>query len=237
MFRVEDDHWWYVGLRELVFSYVNKYANEIENLRLLDAGCGTGAFLARCEGFRTSGFDFSEEALNYCRARGLQDVVKGSITDIPFEDGTFDIAVSFDVLCHESIKDDMDALRELRRVLVQGGTLMLNLPAYNFLMSTHDKAVHTKRRYTLRGLKKKISTAGFEVKKITYRNTFLFPLALLQRVFKKSRLGKSEVQSDLSPPSYLINKLLIRVLSFENGLIPHMDLPFGLSVFCVARKR
>jgi SAM-dependent methyltransferase len=238
MFRVEDVHWWYVGLRELVFSYIKAYAADKEGLKLLDAGCGTGALLARCEGFEAKGFDYSEHALEFCRKRGLHNVVKGYITDIPFDDGSFDIAVSLDVLYHAGVENDTDALKELWRVLARGGILIVNLPAYEALRSTHDEAIHTRHRYTRGELREKVSAAGFEMEKITYRNTLLFPLALIQRVVKKILSGGGrEARSDLKVPSPLVNNFLTRVLSLENSLIRHMNIPFGLSVFCVARKR
>jgi SAM-dependent methyltransferase len=239
MFGVEEEHWWYVGLRELVFSYLSQYAGE--GSRLLDAGCGTGGFLAFLEkrgGIRTCGFDFSEDALHFCRKRGLQNVAKGSVCEIPFDDGSFEMAVSLDVLCHMDVRNDIDAFRELRRVLVKGGLLILNLPAYDALRSTHDRAVHTRHRFTLGEVREKTIEAGFEIVKITYRNTLLFPLALLLRLIMKVRAEKEgNARSDLTPPPGIINRLLTGVISFENRLIRLVNLPFGLSVFCVARKQ
>jgi hypothetical protein len=42
---------------------------------------------------------------------------------LPCGHGAFDVAVSFDVLCHRSIPDKLAPLREMRAVLKEGGLL------------------------------------------------------------------------------------------------------------------
>jgi hypothetical protein len=73
----------------------------------------------------------------------------------------------------------------------------------------------------------------------TYRNTFLFPIAAAVRLMKRrSAPGQDSLRSDLKPLPNPINKTLTWILSAENSLIKTgLLMPFGLSVFCVARKR
>jgi hypothetical protein len=119
---------------------------------------------------------------------------------------------------------------------------MMNLPAYEFMRSEHDLAVHTARRYTVNLLKKKLLEAGFEIKVLTYRNTVLFPLAfasrMAQKVFSRKK-GENEnpAHSDLKQLPAVVNSFFAGILKSENSFIENnIKLPFGLSVFCVAEK-
>lgn len=239
MFNIEDDYWWYVGLRNLVLSSINKFNHKKENLKILDAGCGTGKILESYKVHRVYGIDFSEEAIKFCKLRNLNYLLRGSICDVPFKDNSFDIVFSLDVLYHINVKDDLKTLEELYRVIDKNGILLLNLPAYNFLRSRHDEAIHTKRRYTIKDLKEKVEKAGFRIERITYRNTILFPLAVIKRIIKKIFLTNTEkVESDLKPLPGLFNKLFTGFLFLENILlVSGLNFPFGLSLYCIARKK
>jgi SAM-dependent methyltransferase len=239
IYSVEDDHWWYVGLRRLVLAFINNFVRGKDNQVILDAGCGTGGMLAECNGYNAFGLDISEEAMNFCRIRKLPNVSLGSICDIPFEDNSFNVIISLDVLYHLDVSDDVLALKEFYRVTAPSGMLILNLPAYDFLRSSHDKMNYTRHRYTLREVRDKVERAGFAIERITYRNTALFPLAAAVRTIKKMFPGRGdETESDLKPVPAALNKFLKCVLDLENRLIlSGLNFPFGLSLFCVARKR
>jgi SAM-dependent methyltransferase len=247
IYSLEDRHWWYVALRHFVHYSIGRHLKERglsggwgSAVRVLDAGCGTGALLSGLQrNCRAVGIDFSELALGLCRERGAGSLVRGSVSTLPFGDRTFDLVVSLDVLYHDFVEDDIAALKEFRRVLKDGGALILNLPAYWFLRSPHDRAVHTRRRYTRRMLARKLTEAGFTVDRITYRNVFLFPSIVLYRVFKRflSKKGDYDTSdSDLAETRPWVNWLLLQVLSLENNLLRKVNLPFGTSVYCVARR-
>ncbi len=237
MYNIEDHYWWYVGLRDLVFAFTGRYkSNSKSKLKVLDAGCGTGAVLDRLEDYvECYGIDSSEEAIKFCKMRGLNNVVKASITSVPFNDNFFHIVTSLDVLYHLQVKSDTEALKELYRVLKKNGILILNLPSYDFLTSEHDKAIHTRHRYVKSELRQKVEQTGFDIIRITYRNTILFPLFFVTRLFR--RLKKStNARSDLKPLAVTLNKFLTKILLFENQLLNRIDFPYGLSIFCIARK-
>ena len=239
LFNIEENYWWYVGLRKLVISFIDGIKEKRDNLIILDAGCGTGKTLDDCRAYKIYGMDFSEEAIKYCKLRGLGKLVRGTICQVPVKNDSFDVVISLDVLYHKNIEDDVKALKELCRVMNNDGRLLLNLPAYNFLRSRHDEAVHTKRRYTVKSLKLKLEEAGFEIENITYRNTILFPIAVTKRIIEKIfPVDTENVESDLKPLPNLLNKTFTLFLFFENKLIlSGIKFPFGLSVYCVAIKR
>jgi ubiquinone/menaquinone biosynthesis C-methylase UbiE len=88
--------------------------------RLLDVGCGTGAHTAAFTeaGWDATGMDVSEDQLRLARARGL-DVRKADARALPFEDGSFDAAVS--IFTHTDMDDFAAVVRETARILRAGG--------------------------------------------------------------------------------------------------------------------
>ncbi len=110
---------------------------------VLECGCGTGLILERIARFakRASGIDLSKGMLERAHARGL-DVREGSVTQLPFEDASFDVTCSFKVLAH--VPDIGKALAERARVTRPGGFLLAEF--YNPL--------------SLRGLAKRFGPAG-----------------------------------------------------------------------------
>jgi SAM-dependent methyltransferase len=241
MFDMETDYWWYVGLHHLVLHFLGLENHGNGPIDVLDAGCGTGRLMKLCQaaGLATLGLDVSGEALGLCRVRGLRSLVQGSISEIPFQSDLFDVVVSLDVAdCLEG--DDMaHSLSEMRRVLKSQGALILNLPAYNWLRSRHDRAQHILHRFNARELCSLLGKIGFQLEVCTYRNTFLFPVAAALRLLKRRPpRGQETLRSDLKVLPRSINMALTWILSAENSLIKTgLHMPLGLSVFCVARKR
>jgi len=124
-------------------------------------------------------------------------------------------------------------LAEARRCLRPGGMLILNLPAYAWMASAHDAAVHGARRYTRGGIRRLLLAAGFEPLWISYWNTLLFPLMVLRRKLFASGGAASDV---MEYPAAM--ELFFRaVLWLEYGLLSlGLALPFGGSVMALARK-
>jgi len=238
MGEVEDRHWWYVGHHHLFLSILEEHCPGAARGRVLDAGCGTGGFMGRMrERFQPEllvGLDVSEEALRFCRERGLPDTRCCSIEEIPFSDGSFDLVLSFNVICHEAVSDDRGAVREMARVLGPGGWLLLNLPAFDILRGSHDAAVGGARRYRAPGVRRLLEDAGLQPVLLTYFNTTLFPLAVAWRLWSRRRASSEEVRSDLWAPAFL-NGALVALLRMEERLALRRGLPFGVSLVALAR--
>jgi len=233
MFRVEDRHWWYAGLRGMLDMVWNQYVPAGSSV--LDVGCGTGANLSAFHGrFSLVGIDIAAEAVRLCRKRGEARTAVASATALPFADEAFDGVFSCDVLCHTSIADKSVALRELCRVVRQGGAVILNLPAYQWLYSSHDLHVQTDHRFTAGEVHALLIGCGLEPLRITYWNTLLFPVAAATRLWRKL---KPRSASDLNGAALTgMNDVLIGILKLERAIFGTLPLPVGLSVLAVARK-
>lgn len=233
IFENEGEHFFYEANHRIVLSLLKKYSQKKARLKILDAGCGTGLLSKKLEKYGdVTGLDFSPEALKFARKRRVKTKL-GSVTKIPFKASTFDAAVCVDVIYHSSIKDDIAALKELRRVLKNGGMLILRVPANRWLHLEHDKHVHTRERYTKSLLKRKLKTAKFNLIHLSYVNAILLPLAMVKQfieVFVSSKgSGVEKIPS-------VINSFLKAGLRFELLFVMNETLPFGLGIIAVARK-
>lgn len=242
MYEAEDRHWWYVGLHKLILTTVQQESQRLGRpLRIFDAGCGTGRLcqLLRMDGHEVAGCDVSEEALRLCRVRGISSVYQADLNALELEPEEYDVITSIDVLYHKAVVDDVAVLRRLRSGLKPGGLLILNLVAHEFLRSTHDIAVHTRERYTKRTLNERLLLSYFNSIFSGYRVCLLFPFVVVYRLtahYFNRNSATGNVDSDVFIPFSLINSLFLKLLEVENVLSRCFALPFGSSIFAVARK-
>jgi SAM-dependent methyltransferase len=237
MFAVEERHWWYTGMRRITTALVASLYPGRNDLTILEAGCGTGAAMEYLAPFgQVTGCDISPLALAYCRQRGLSRLGQASVANLPFASCRFDLVTSFDVLYHRAVGDYGATITELARVLRPGGHLLLRLPAYNWLRGRHDRVIHTARRFTAGELARALAAAGLEVRKLSYANTLLFPLALAKRALEKVASGQNGQTSDIHPNPAWQDSLLSRFLFAEAAWLRRSSLPFGLTVVAIGRK-
>ncbi len=236
MAHVEHTLWWYVGMRQIADAWIANMPASTIPRRILDAGCGTGGNLTWLRRYGNPiGFDYSATACAYAVQSNLP-VAQASIEAIPFADASFDLVTSFEVIYHKGVRDDVGALRECLRVLKPGGLLLLRLPAFEWLRGHHDTRVHSERRYTHQQMIERVVAAGFVVKKSSYINALLFPMALIQRVTER-RSADVSTQSDLQLPSPFVNRLGLTALGIEARLLQiGVQLPIGVSLLCLAQR-
>lgn len=236
MFRVEQSHWWYTGRRKILADFVEKICRQVTDRRpkILDVGCGTGANLLMLSKYGDAeGVDISEDALAFCRERGLDKVRLGAGEKLPYADGTFDLVTAFDVVEH--MDDDLAGLREMRRVLRPGGRALLFVPTFMFLWGLQDDVSNHRRRYRLPELRRVLEQAGFEIERTSYANiTFFLPILFVRKLM---RLTGIKTESENSINVSALNGVLGRVLGAESWILQRMNLPFGVSGLCVARVK
>ncbi len=228
MAEVQDAHWWFKGRREILESVIGRLPLP-ESPRILEIGAGTGGNLTMLSQFGSvKASEMDDYALSIARQRtpGQIDIRQGHLPDeIPFND-EFDLVCLFDVLEH--VERDIDSLKAIRRMVSTDGCLLLTVPAYSWLWSAHDERLHHVRRYTAGELKRKARETGWTVRRITYFNTLLFPLAVVARVTDKIIPSQEPVGTGM--PSPIVNSVLYRVFSMEKALLRAFNFPFGVSL-------
>jgi SAM-dependent methyltransferase len=236
MFRVEQSHWWYTGRRKILARFIEDICRRVTDRRprILDVGCGTGANLLMLSQYGDAeGVDVSEDALAFCRERGLANVKLGAGEKLPYDDATFDLVTALDVVEH--MDDDLAGLREMRRVLRPGGLVLLFVPTFMFLWGVQDDVSNHRRRYRLPELRRVLEQAGFEIERTTYANiTFFLPILLVRKLMRLTGI-KAESENNITVSS--LNGVLGSLFGAERFVLRYMNIPFGVSGLCVARVR
>ena len=152
-----------------------------------------------------------------------------------FKDKTFDVIIASDVLEH--IREDENALKEIKRVLKDQGLCIITVPAYQFLWSEHDVALHHLRRYSKTELEQKVLSSKLDLAFLSYFYCLTFPMFVTFRKIKSILIGSTQPpKSDTFHMPKPINWLLSIVMKFEQSCLQVMRFPFGSSLVCVARK-
>ncbi|MES3032386.1 MAG: class I SAM-dependent methyltransferase [Gemmatimonadota bacterium] len=230
MADAEQSHWWYRGRRDFIAAALERVAPP-PGAHILDAGCGSGGNLEVLARFgKVSGFEYDAEAMHVARERQIGPVEPGALPGpIPFGDQRFDAIGLFDVLEH--LEQPVDSLVALRQRLVDGGALVLTVPANPWLWGPHDVQCQHFRRYTAATLRDHLTSAGFVVEYLSYFNSLLLPLAIAQRI--KERVAGYDLEA---MPGGGMNGLLHRIWRIERRWIPTRVAPFGLSLIAIARR-
>jgi SAM-dependent methyltransferase len=231
----DEHHWWYRGRRRVIAAALSRL--EIPRpASLLDAGCGSGRTMDELRQFGpVTGFDLSEQGVAVARARGHEATV-ARVEEIPHGDDSFDLVTCLDVLEHTP--DDVRSLAELRRVTRPGGHLLVTVPAYQLLWSSHDVANEHYRRYRRPQLLAAASTAGWEPVLWSYFNSILLPAGAAVRLGERlrrpdRRRGRPNVE--LTPSA--LNPVLEVPMRVEAEVVRRGGrLPAGMSLLAVLRR-
>lgn len=231
---IDTYHFYYKAIVSMIVQQIRKYKNDTKGLTILDAGCGTGYLTQELSHFgKAEGVDIHPAAVSISTKRGIT-VRKASVTALPFNNQSFDVVVSVDVLYHKRIDNDEQALDEFFRVLKPNGILLLRVPAHSYLYVKHDAYVHTSRRYSAGEIIHKTKKAGFTIEYSSYTQASLYPLRLMQKVME--RLITFSPHSGIYRIPHSINELIYHILRMEIYLQNFFSLPFGIGVCVVGRK-
>jgi SAM-dependent methyltransferase len=228
MDAAEERMWWYRALH----ARLSDALKEVRG-RVLDAGCGTGGLLARLarrDDLSPVGLEYSPQAARRAAEKSGLPVASGSVNALPFADARFSAAIVADVLCHAAV-DPALALAELRRVLCPGGLIVVNMPAYAWLFSAHDRRVQNVRRQTASELRQVLEVAGFIRPVMQYWNGLLLPLMAAQR---KLRARREDGASDVATFPPWLNATFHAITEFERR--SGLALPAGGSILGIAVK-
>ena len=138
-----DAPWTYDSISQQFDSIMNRYDVErrlnvvfeqllyhvnLEGIRLLDAGCGTGLFSreAARRGALVYSLDCGKNLLRETRRKGINLLLAGDAAGMPIRDASFDVVVSSE--CIEHTASPRDTVREFARVLRPGGWMVVTCP-------------------------------------------------------------------------------------------------------------
>ena len=239
--RAEARHFWFRGFRAFADPVVRRAIGTRLDPQILDCGCGTGANLDWLQRFgRATGFDLSDTGLRLGRSTGRARLVRASVAAVPFRDASFDLVTSFDVLYSLPEADERAALVEMYRLLRPGGHALITVAAMESLRGDHSVLSREIRRYNRALLRSRVMHAGFDVDRITYAFASLYVPMWLSRAWQRRRGLRREdeaaAQHEIAVPAAPVNALLTAVVQLEAAWLRRVNLPFGSSLICLARK-
>jgi len=233
MAETESEHWWFCGRRAIVGAVLSTL-DLPPDAAIVEIGAGTGGNLDMLERYgKVAAIEMSEVAREIVRERSGRDIFDGYLPDnIPAAVSGADLVCLFDVLEH--VEHDAQSLSAIHQMLHPGGRLLLTVPAHQWMWSAHDESLHHFRRYSRSGLRSRLEAAGFAVERLTYTNAALSPVAALARL--ADRLRGSDSPSGHDTPPAPLNAAMKALFSAESLVVPHVNLPMGVSLLAVCRK-
>jgi len=246
-YEAERNHWFFKSRNAVILQHINDlYSNEVKGtLKILNVGVATGHSSELLQSIGTvSSLEFDKDCCEFLNEKLPElKVIQGSILELPFEDDTFDLVCAFDVIEH--VEDDLTAVNELKRVCQNSGHIVLTVPAFMSLWSSHDEVNHHFRRYRKDKIKSLLNTSG-TLKYLTYFNFFLFPpvfifrkISVLLKKFTPSKSKEDTAGSDLDHfnKESFVSRCLFRILVSEKMFIRwRFVLPFGVSILASWQK-
>ncbi|HJR21339.1 MAG TPA: methyltransferase domain-containing protein [Dongiaceae bacterium] len=226
-----NDHWYYVSKGRALLEFLGQQ----RAVDLLDVGAGSGYFSKLL-----LGADVAQRALCVDPAYPAPRSELSAGKQIRFvseaEMASPDLVLMMDVIEH--VDDDVGLLRKYADFLGQHGTILVTVPAFQFLWSRHDVFLEHKRRYTRASLHRTIEAAGLTVVRTRYFFSLLFPLICMMRLWGRLRVATSLAmpQSDLRVHGDLTNGILTAVHEIERKTLFRVNSWLGLTIFCLARK-
>lgn len=229
---LEENHFWWRTRRKLVRHIYESLAEEAAP-SVLDVGCGSGvtASMLASAGAQVVGLDSAAGFQAPEAPNGQMEFVRADYLEAFHDLGQFDLVLAMDSVEHFS--SETEVISALAANTAPGGRLLVTVPAYGWLWSSHDEENAHYRRYTRRTLASALTRAGMTVDRVGYLFAGLVApkalLAVVEQILNKE-LGSG---TELSPA---INRLATRYfgLELEIAMARKHFLPFGTSVVAVA---
>jgi ubiquinone/menaquinone biosynthesis C-methylase UbiE len=239
----EDSHWWFASRTRALLTMLDSCVPG-NALNVLDVGCGAGNMIHHLSRYgKVVGIDNNPIPLKIAHERGY-DARLASAEDMPFDDESFALVTALDVVEH--CEEDLQILRECHRVCTPGGLVAVTVPAFQWLWSNNDVINDHKRRYSASELGAKLTEAGLAIKRMTYNNFFIFPLAAPLIIARRRTEQEPELatpssneeayQVEMEPASPPANAVLTAVGWLEAAALRFASFPFGTSIICIAQK-
>jgi SAM-dependent methyltransferase len=224
-------HWWWRAREEYLVEVLRRYLPSERSSRVLDIGCGAGLFFDRLSEFGSVQGVETDPTMR----TGLPEIDDrihwGTLESFP-GDRAFDAVLMLDVLEH--LADPLPPLRRTRALLADRGILVVTVPAFRSLWTSHDDLNEHFERYTRRTLGELLGRAGWRVELFRYFFHWTFPAKLAVRLLESLRPARQGVPELPSIPPKPLNQALYWLSRMEQRYLAPARLPFGSSLLAVA---
>ena len=225
-------------------------SDNIENIKVLDIGCGRGAELQALNqiGWECYGTEHSIEDLNHLTEKGITIFNEKELNNCKFLKGKFNVITLWHALEH--VVNPNDLLLEIHRILTKRGTLIVEVPNFGSLQArlNRSKWIYTEAprhlyHYTIQSLTKLIKDKSFKIKSVSTRSIEFGPIGFVTNLFnllisEKNLLFKllfKQKQDRILENSFFINiASYLLILIF---LLPFSIISIFLEIIAIIFKK
>ena len=224
----QKNHWWFQARKKIIDQIISSINLKKKN-NILDFGAGSGVNL---DMLRKHGLVDIHEQNKYARTIIKKErKIKNLYSTLKIKKNFYDLILLADVIEH--VKQPKELLKDLKKFLKKDGHILITVPAYQFLFSKKDEVLGHYRRYNKKLLKKELS--GFKVENISYFNTFLCIPIIIMTMLNKF-LKRDYIKQVETTPNFILNKLCYIIFASEKYFIKYFNLPFGISIYVLAKN-
>ncbi len=225
------DHWWWRAREAVVVRELERLHPAGGWRRALDVGCGDGLFFDVLERYAAEVEGVEPDRTLLSRERTAEGRIHAQPFDSAFRPGhRYDLMLFLDVLEH--IPDAGAAVAHAATLLEPGGVVLVTVPAFRHLWTTHDDLNRHLTRYT-RGQLERLLSSTLTVERSRYFFRWVHPAKVVQRAMEVVRHPKPTPPA--VPPAPL-NDALYGLSRIEEVALRHVPVPLGSSILAVARK-
>jgi 2-polyprenyl-3-methyl-5-hydroxy-6-metoxy-1,4-benzoquinol methylase len=223
------NHWWWRVREEILLRKIGALLSDSNRARILDVGCGAGLFFDALESFgHVEGIESDRAAVERA-GRWRTRITVGELDDTYAPHAPFDLILLLDVIEHIVEADRL--LRRAGEILAPNGQIVVTVPAFNWLWTTHDEMNHHVKRYTAGEMRRTIERAGLVAIETSYMFQSLVVPKLLVRLGEAVTAARPRVPK--VPPA-VVNGAVQTWFRAEYRVAGW--LPFGGSLLAVASR-
>lgn len=226
--QAEDENFWFKSRSNLILQIFNKFISK--KSKVIEIGAGTGNIARKLSnsGYSLSIGEIHPSGIKYALEKNNEHlsipIYQFDIMSNPFRN-EFDVVCFFDVLEH--IKADKKALKNINKMLVKGGRIVLTVPAHMWLWCEEDEVSNHFRRYDISSLKTILEEEGFYIE---YATNFFISITPL--LYVRTKMKASEAIT-INP---FINSVLYVISNLENKILRFISSKVGGSIIIVAKN-
>lgn len=236
LYNEEEKHFWFISRKEFIYQQIKNIVNPLSKVIEIGAGTGNVSRYLKLKGYaKIAVGEMHFKGLQYAKSYGISECYQFDLLRSPFKK-EFNAICLFDVLEH--IDEDVKALENIRKMLIENGHVILTVPAHKWLWSRDDLIAGHKRRYTKSMLIDKLEKIGLKVIVSRYFFISIVPLLFLRRFVHKDDgtfIDQQEYMADISI-NPILNKILLFITRIENKMNTYLPNYFGGSLLVVAVK-
>ncbi len=229
--KLYDEHWWWRAREDFILSTVESLHESGTRGAILDVGCGDGLVFEKLSRFGSvEGIEMDPTAV--VPTGPWASRIHVHPFDESFQPGhRYALVLLLDVLEH--FADPLSRLRYALELLEPHGAILVTVPAFRALWTSHDVLNHHFTRYTRGSLEDLAHRAGAHVETSRYFFQWMIPFKLAVRL--KESVFRPVPDTPRIPPAWL-NRALYRLSRLEQKTISRWRIPFGSSLLAVLRR-